>query len=92
MSLMTSFYVLFAQKKIAYKNHMQLQRSRNSLASRFYELSPKNGLKGNNNKNVRKKLFCSNLFVSTCEIADFQFRFLIEIHFDIFIYSQFLIY
>lgn len=57
MSLMTSFYVLFAQKKIAYKNHMQLQRSRNSLASRFFTLSPKNGLKGNNNKNVRKKLF-----------------------------------
>lgn len=73
---------------------MQLQRSRNSLASRFFTLSPKNGLKGNNNKNVRKKLLLlfQTIFDSTCEIADFQFRFLIEIHFDIFIYSQFLIY
>lgn len=81
-------------KKIAYKNHMQLQRSRNSLASRFYELSPKKRFKRQQQQKCSEKIVvtCSNLFVSTCEIADFQFRFLIEIHFDIFIYSQFLIY
>lgn len=94
MSLMTSFYVLFKRKKNRLQKPHATATKSQFIGQQVLYIKPKKRFKRQQQQKCSEKIVvtCSNLFVSTCEIADFQFRFLIEIHFDIFIYSQFLIY